>query len=231
MLTLSIVIPAYNEEATIVQVLETIAAHPVDGVRFEIIVIDDGSTDGTLARLKARPELYTRLLAQPKNAGKGAAVKAGLAAATGDYVLFQDADLEYDPAEYSRLLLPVLKRNADVVMGSRMVAPQVTRVHYFWHKFGNKVITLLFNLTYNTTFTDIYTCYLMYRRSLLSPDELQTLGWEQHAEILCRLVRRAPSIYEVPVSYCGRTYGEGKKIRARHAIGVVRTILSFRFRF
>ncbi len=230
MLTLSVIVPAYNEEATILLVLEAIAAHPVDGVRFEVIVIDDGSSDGTLDLLKKRPELYTALIAMPRNRGKGAAVKAGLGSATGEYVLFQDADLEYDPAEYRTLLLPVLKRNADAVIGSRIIAPQVTRVHYFWHKVGNSFITFFFNLIYNTTFTDIYSCYLLYRRALVDPGSLRTTGWEQHAEILCGVARRAKGIYEVPVSYYGRTYQEGKKIRARHAIAVLLTIVTERFR-
>jgi glycosyltransferase involved in cell wall biosynthesis len=165
--------------------------------------------------------LYDVFVKQLKNGGKGMAVREGLRHATGDYVLFQDADLEYDPSEYKQLLEPVLRFDADVVVGSRTLAPPWTRVHSFWHKRGNELITLVFNVLFNTTFTDTYTCYLMYRRSLLKPDELESNGWEQHAEILCRVVRRAKGCYEVPISYAGRTYAEGKKIRARHAIGVI----------
>jgi glycosyltransferase involved in cell wall biosynthesis len=225
MIKVSVIIPAYNEEATILEVLEKVGAQRIDGVEFEVIVIDDGSKDRTVEVLEANPGLYTRLVKQPRNGGKGAAVLAGLRNATGDYILFQDADTEYDPADYGKLLLPVTKFQADLVMGSRMVAPQYTRVSYFWHKVGNHVITLAFNLINNTTFTDIYSCYLMYRRDLVDPERLTTFGWEQHAEILTLASSRARNMYEVPISYHGRTYEEGKKIRAHHAIAVIWTII------
>jgi len=218
---LSVIIPAYNEAATILLLLKSVRAQTIAGVEFEVIVIDDGSTDDTVALLEQNPSLYDVCIKQVKNGGKGAAVRAGLRRATGDFIIFQDADLEYDPSEYEKMLQPVLRFNADVVLGSRMLAPPWTRVHYFWHKRGNEFITFMFNIFYGTTFTDTYTCYLMYRRSLLNPDELISDGWEQHAEILCRLVRRATSCYEVPISYAGRTYAEGKKILAHHAVPVV----------
>ena len=133
MIKLSIIIPAYNEQATIIGLLERVAEQKVVGVELQIIVIDDGSKDKTVALLEARPELYSKLVKQVQNGGKGAAVKAGLAQADGNYILFQDADLEYDPADYSKLLEPVLRFDADVVMGSRMVGSPITRVSYFWH--------------------------------------------------------------------------------------------------
>ena len=225
MLQLSIVIPAYNEEDTIIDVLKAVAANPVDGVAYQVIVVDDGSTDGTRAKLAAHPQLYQQLVLLPKNGGKGAAVRAGLARATGDYVLFQDADFEYDPADYPRLLTPVLRFKADIVMGSRMCAPPIIRVYYFWNKVATKMLTWLFNVRFNMAFTDIFSCYLLYRRSLLDPDELITDGWEQHAEIMTLVVPRARRVYEVPVSYYGRSYEEGKKIRARHVIPMITTIL------
>lgn len=222
---LSVIIPAYNEVATIETVLRRVAAQAIPATEIEAIVIDDGSTDGTGDKLKALPGLYARLILRERNGGKGAAVRDGLKAATGDYILFQDADLEYDPAEYARLLRPVVEQDADVVIGSRTLAPTYVRVHYFWHLVGNKLLTLAFNALYNLTCTDIYSCYLLYRRSLLDPVELRSDGWDQHAEILCTVARRARRIYEVPVNYAGRTYDEGKKIRSWHAIGVLWMIL------
>jgi len=221
----SVLIPAFNEQTTIIKVLELVGQQTVDGVEFEVIVIDDGSTDKTVQLLEENPSLYSKLIKQQKNGGKGAAVKAGLSAATGDYVLFQDADLEYDPNDFGKLLQPVLRFEADVVMGSRLIASPITRVSYFWHKVGNKLITLIFNLLNNTTFTDVYSCYLLYRRSLVSPESLTTVGWEQHAEILTRAVGAGQRYFEVPISYYGRTYDEGKKIRAHHVIPVVWTML------
>ena len=225
MTKVSIIVPAYNEEATILRILGRVAAQQVDGVEFEVLVIDDGSTDRTVELLEQAPELYTKLIKRPRNGGKGAAVIAGLKEAAGDYVLFQDADLEYDPAEYGKLLKPALEFGADIVMGSRLVASPCTRVSYFWHKLGNRLITFVFNILNNTTFTDVYSCYLLYRRDLVDPEDLVTEGWEQHAEILSRAVAKASSMYEVPISYYGRTYDEGKKIKARHAIAVVWTIV------
>ena len=216
----SVIVPAYNEGATIIELLERVNAQSVDGFELEVIVIDDGSSDNSVALLEARPDLYARFVRLPKNGGKGAAVKKGLGVATGDYVLFQDADLEYDPDEYAGLLLPVKKFDADVVIGSRVIAPLFTRVHFFWHKVGNRAITHVFNIFFNTTFTDIYSCYLLYRRSLVDSDRLRSVGWEQHAEILATAAKKATVMYEVPISYHGRTYDEGKKIRAHHVFAI-----------
>jgi glycosyltransferase involved in cell wall biosynthesis len=228
MIKISVIVPAYNESATIIQILREVAAQSVEGCQFEVIVIDDGSKDGTVALLEAHPGLYTRLIKQPRNGGKGAAVLAGLNAATGDYILFQDADLEYTPSEYAVLLYPVLHFGAEIVMGSRFMAPKYTRVQYYSHKLGNNFITFMFNIFYNMSFTDIYSCYLMYKKSLIDPQTLKTRGWEQHAEILSRAVAKARVIYEVPISYHGRSYEEGKKIRWYHAWSVVRTIIGMR---
>jgi glycosyltransferase involved in cell wall biosynthesis len=225
----SVIIPAYNEEKTIIQILERVNAQNVDGFEFEVVVVDDGSSDRTAEILDGRPDLYDHFIKQSTNQGKGAAVIAGLRHASGDYVLFQDADLEYNPEEYENLLFPVKEFDADIVMGSRFLAPRYTRVHYFWNKMGNRLITLIFNIFFNTTFSDIYSCYLLYRRSLIDPDKLKSTGWEQHAEILARACRKGEVFYEVPISYHGRSYGEGKKIRAYHTIPVVLMILKQRF--
>ena len=210
MTRLSIIVPVYNEQATIIPILEAVSAQQVPGVELETIVINDGSTDDTAARIEERPELYVKFVNLTQNGGKGAAVKAGLAAASGEFILFQDADLEYSPSEYAKLLAPVLEYDADLVIGSRFIAPQCTRVFYFWNKVGNRLITLVFNLLNNTTFTDIYSCYLLYRRELVPVDQLRTEGWEQHAEILCKLVKKSDKFYEVPINYNGRKNSSSK---------------------
>jgi glycosyltransferase involved in cell wall biosynthesis len=221
---ISIIMPAYNEQATIIRILELVAEQVVNGIKFEVIVIDDCSTDMTVELLKGRPELYTKLVELSCNGGKGAAVRAGLLQASGDYILFQDADLEYDPGDYEKLVTPVLRFDADVVMGSRMVGSSMTRVSYFWHKVGNILITFIFNILNNTTFTDVYSCFLLYRRCLVRAEDLKTEGWEQHAEILTEAIGRSKICFEVPISYYGRTYDEGKKIRAYHVLPVVWTM-------
>src|SRR4051812_49387391 len=165
MIRASIIVPAYNEERTIIEILERVRAQQVPGIELEIVVVDDGSKDATIRLLDGRPDLYDRLIKREENGGKGAAVRDALQVASGEYVLFQDADLEYDPADYAQLFAPVLRLDADVVIGSRLIASPVTRVHYFWHKIGNHALTLLFNLLNNTTFTDIYTCYVLFRRT------------------------------------------------------------------
>jgi glycosyltransferase involved in cell wall biosynthesis len=228
MTKISILIPAYNEQDTIVEVLEQIARQSNDGFEFEVIIIDDGSKDKTAQIVESRPELYTKLIKLSVNGGKGAAVKAGLKEATGDFILFQDADLEYDPADYAKLFLPVTRFDADLVMGSRMVAPEYTRVSYFWNKVGNRLITLTFNLLNNTTFTDIYSCYLMFKRDMVNLDQIKSKGWEQHAEILSLATRNAENMYEVPISYHGRTHSEGKKIRAHHIFSILWMIIKKR---
>lgn len=228
-LRVSVIIPAYNEQATILSLLTEVRAQKVGGVSFQVIVVNDGSRDQTLALLRANPHLYDTLIDQSRNQGKGAAVLAGLKVATGDYILFQDADLEYSPSHYSDLIYPVQKFDADIVMGSRFMARRYTRVQFFWHKVGNELVTLVFNMLFNTTFTDIYTCYLLYRRDLIRPEELISRGWEQHAEILCRATRRAKVLYEVPINYQGRSYEDGKKIRVYDAFGVLSMIFRRRF--
>ena len=220
-LKVSVIVPVFNEEHTIVDLLQRVREQVVLDVAFEVIVVDDASQDHSLDLILSHTELFDQLITLKFNGGKGAAVLAGLQASHGEYILFQDADLEYDPSEYSKLLMPVLKLHADIVMGSRLMAPQVTRVVYFWHRVGNKLLSSFFNILHNTTFSDIYSCFLLYRKSLLDPNKILTRGWEQQAEILSRAVSNAKVIYEVPISYHGRTYAEGKKIRWHHGLSVM----------
>ncbi len=225
---LSVVVPAYNEINTIEQILKKVKSQQVEGVEIEVVVVDDGSKDGTREFLDTKTELYDIYHKNPKNLGKGGAVKEALKLATGEYILFQDADLEYDPDDYSILLDPVVKYNADVVMGSRFLAPKWTRVFYFWHKVGNLAITTCFNIFYNTTWTDIYSCYLIFRKDLIEPEKLITEGWEQQAEILGKVCKKGKAFYEVPITYNGRTFEEGKKIKWYHIFKVFYTIMKVR---
>ena len=222
---ISIIIAAFNEEKTIEKILISINNNKNNNYTFEIIVVDDGSTDNTLNILYSIPQLYSKLIQQENNQGKGSAIKEGMLNSSGDYILFQDADLEYEPDDYPKLLSMIDKFDADLVIGSRFIAPEYTRVFYFWHKVGNRLISLIFNLFNNTTFTDIYSCYVLFRKSLLNIDEIKSSGWEQQAEILSLLVPLCKSMFEVPIKYNGRTYDEGKKIRAHHAILVILMII------
>ena len=228
-ITLTIIVPAYNEQDTILGTLSKISSQQLLDVEIEVLVVDDGSSDSTVSLLEANPNLYSDLIKLEKNQGKGAAVKAGLVRANGDFILIQDADMEYSPDEYNNLLAPVRNYNADLVMSSRFAAPKFTRVAYFWNKVGNRLITLLFNVLNNSTFTDIYSCYILFRRDLVPFKGLKTRGWGQHAEILSIARKRAKVIYEVPISYHGRTLEEGKKIRPHHIFSVFWTILACRF--
>ena len=230
MINISILIPTYNEEATIIPLLKSVKKETakIKSVSFEIVVIDDCSQDNTNKLLRENETLYNYLLSLEINQGKGGAVLRGLEKANGDYILFQDADLEYSPKDYKSLIRPIVEYDVDVVMGSRFVAPQFTRVHYFWHKVGNKALTLIFNILNNTTFTDIYSCYLIYRRNLFPLEKIQTKGWDQHGEILSRAVKNGRVFYEVPISYRGRSYDEGKKIRAFHIFKIVYTLIKTR---
>ena len=231
MIKISIIIPAFNEESTIIPLLKSVQEEVVkiDNISFEIIVIDDCSEDNTNMLLRGDQTLYNHLISLERNLGKGGAVLRGLERATGDYILFQDSDLEYSPTDYKLLIRPIVEFGADVVMGSRFSGFQLTRVHYFWHKVGNRTITFIFNIINNTTFSDIYSCYLIYRKSLVPIEKIVTKGWEQHGEILSLAVKNGNIFYEVPISYRGRSYEEGKKIQAHHTFKIVYTIIKKRF--
>tara|TARA_Y100000310_G_C20593964_1_gene769549 strand:- start:95 stop:796 length:702 start_codon:yes stop_codon:yes gene_type:complete len=222
---ISILVPVFNEKKTIKKILKKIneldfwaKSHDLDK---EIIVIDDKSLDDTKKILEENSDLYTKLITNGQNRGKGYSVKKGLEAAKGEYVLIQDADEEYDPNDYIKFVECVEKFDADLVIGSRFIYDKYTRSHNFLNKIGNSIITLLFNLIYNTTFTDIYCCYIFFKKDLINHEKLKSEGFEQHAEILCKLVKNGKKFFEVPVNYNGRTIDEGKKIRYYHMFSII----------
>ena len=227
---ISIIIPIFNEEQSVIKVLNRIQETAVNKTRFEVIVINDGSTDNTLKLLEDNSDLYNQLITYETNYGKGNAVKKGLEVSNGEYIFFQDADLEYDPIELIKFINLINRFNPDLIIGSRLNYSEYTRSHNILNKFGNKFITLIFNLFYNTTFTDIYSCYACYKKNLLNEKKLVTIGFDQHAEILSKVVKKGKKFYEIPISYNGRTHEEGKKIKFHHIFSVIFRIVIERFK-
>ncbi len=211
---LSIVIPVYNERATIEEVLKRVQAVPLDK---EIVVVDDGSTDGTGELLRGLHDPGIRLFVQTPNRGKGAALRRGFAEARGTIVIVQDADLEYDPADYARLLEPIERGVADVVYGSRFLGGP-HRVLLFWHSVGNHLLSMLSNMLTNLNLTDVWTCYKVFRAEVLQSLTLREDRFGFEAEVTAKIARGRWRIYEVPISYHGRTYAEGKKITWRDGV-------------
>jgi glycosyltransferase involved in cell wall biosynthesis len=226
---LSIVIPIYNEAATIMELLNMVAAVNV-GMDKELVLIDDCSKDGTrdvLMKVAAdHPEW--RVLFHEVNRGKGAALRTGFAAATGDFVLIQDADLEYDPREYPILLRPLLENRADVVFGSRFQGGGPHRVCFFWHYLGNKLLTTLSNMTTNLNLTDMEVCYKVFRRDVIQKLTLREDRFGFEVEITAKVARAKCRIYEVPISYYGRSYEEGKKITWKDGFRALYCIIKYR---
>ena len=225
---LSIIVPCYNEEKTIIEILERLQRIDKKNFDIEIIVINDCSVDQTLKLLEENKQLYNILLNNSKNSGKGFSVKRGMQEASGEYIFFQDADLEYDVNDITKFINLIIKFKPDMIIGSRFNYSEYTRSHNFFNKIGNMVITNLFNILYNTTFTDIYCCYLCFKKNLFNIKDLKTNGWEQHAEILAKITKTGSKFYEVPVNYDGRTMEEGKKIRFYHIFKVICTIIKER---
>lgn len=226
---LSIVMPAYNEKRTIEEIVSRVLAVDLPGLTREIIIVDDASSDGTADILKTMDGRDgIRVFTQSPNQGKGAAVARGFREATGDILLIQDADLEYDPAEYPNLLGPILRGDADVVYGSRFQgSPHGQRVLYFWHSVGNKMLTLLSNAVTDLNLTDMETCYKAFTRDVASRLDLRSKRFGVEPEMTCKIARLRVRIYEVPISYHGRTYAEGKKIGLKDAVQAAWTILRY----
>ncbi len=226
----SIIIPAYNEAKTIIKIINKISKLKVKNFKFEVVVVDDGSKDKTLYLLKKNKKKINKLISNKKNLGKGASIKKGIKQSSGKYIFFQDADLEYDPKNFLQFSNILYNFDPDIVIGSRFNYLNYTRSYNLLNKVGNQVITFLFNILNNTTFTDIYCGHSCIKREIINPDKLKTYGWEQHAEILGNCVKKGEKFYEVPINFNGRTHKEGKKIRWYHIFKVIITMLLVRLR-
>jgi glycosyltransferase involved in cell wall biosynthesis len=224
---LSIIIPAYNEKNTIKEIIRRVRTAELDGIEKEIIVVDDGSTDGTKDVLKMEEDSGLRVIYHSRNRGKGASIRSALAYATGDLIVIQDADLEYDPDDLNRLIAPVLKKKAEVVYGSRFTGEH--RNMFFWHYVGNRFLSLLTNILYNTTLSDMETCYKLFSRESIKSIKVKSDRFEFEPEITAKILRKGIRIYEVPISYTGREFSEGKKIGWKDGLVAIWTLVKYRF--
>ena len=228
--TLSIIIPVFNEASTIIKILNRIKETKSTKVNYEIIVVDDGSTDNTPILLKENKDLYHKLILNNLNMGKGHAVIDGINNAEGRYLIIQDADLEYDPSEFENFIKMFQIYNADLVFGSRMRYKEFSRSFNFLNLVANKILTLYFNILYNCTFTDIYSCYLSFKKELIDTKNLKCYGFGQQAEILSQIIKKSKNNFEIPINYNGRSVKEGKKIRWYHFFSVIFQLTIGRFK-
>ncbi|MFQ5700610.1 MAG: glycosyltransferase family 2 protein [Acidobacteriota bacterium] len=228
MTRVSVVMPVYNERPSILTIIDRVLSVQLEGIEKELIVVDDRSEDGTRELLQELRKDGVRVLFHDHNRGKGAALRTGFQQASGDIVLIQDADLEYNPDEYPVLLRPILDGHADVVYGSRFLGGP-HRVHLFWHMVGNRFLTLLSNMMSNLNLTDMETCYKVFRKGVLDGLTLTSDRFGFEPEFTLKVARKGWRVYEVPISYHGRDYTEGKKIGWRDGVGAVFTILKYRF--
>jgi len=223
---LSVVLPAYNEKETILGIIEKVLKEEIVS---ELIIVDDGSDDGTTDTLKKTPfDPRVKVLFHNRNMGKGAALRTAFKEVKGDVAIVQDADLEYDPREYKELIRPIEGGEADVVYGTRLTGSKPQRAYLFWHKLGNNFITFFAGFLYNTTLTDIETGYKMIRTSLLKDINIKSNGFDFEPEFTAKVLKRKARIYEVPISYYGRTYSEGKKIFWWHGFEAIWTLIKYR---
>lgn len=225
---LSIVIPVYNEDKTLEEIIKKVKAIDLGAIEKEIVVVDDGSSDKTIDILKKTIEpLVDKVIYKEKNMGKGAAVRTGFENVTGDIVIIQDADLEYDPQEYKRLLQPILEGKADVVYGSRFMGGRPHRVHMFWHQMGNNFLTTLSNMFTNLNLTDIETCYKMFKKEVIDSIKIEENRFGLEPELTAKVARLKCRIYEVGISYYGRSYDEGKKINWKDGFRAIFVIIKY----
>ncbi|MCD5390601.1 glycosyltransferase family 2 protein [candidate division NPL-UPA2 bacterium] len=220
---LSIIIPVYNEKETILKILEKVKAAPWEK---EIIVVDDGSDDGTKTALQHYSDKETVKIYHSRNMGKGAAIRTGLIQVTGDIVIIQDADLEYDPEDYPRLLKPILQGKADVVYGSRFLGEH--KAMLFWHSLGNKLLTLITNILFDTTLTDMETGYKVFKSDLIKEMKIKSNRFNFEPEITAKVLKKGHRVYEVPISYTGREYREGKKVSWKDGLVALGCLVKYR---
>jgi glycosyltransferase involved in cell wall biosynthesis len=229
---LSILIPVYNEAKTIIPVLEMVSKAPCAGLERELVVVDDGSTDGTsdiLRKLESPEQYFAKIYFHEKNKGKGAALRTAQGHATGDIIIIQDADMEYSPEEYPQLLAPILQGKADVVYGSRLMGGKLTRAFHFTHYVGNKFLSLMTNILYNSTLTDMETCYKVFRADVFKRITIKSNRFEFEPEITAKVLKQNVRFYELPISYFGRDYSEGKKITWKDGFGAMWALFKYRF--